>query len=108
MLRALGLAALLAALSACTTTFEGERPSTLYGQHLDAAVALYGPWSDTLRIGGRQYYLWRRRVETPEGDVFCELRLEITSRRLIARRFLQGYPDACALFTAKFVPVERQ
>lgn len=105
MLRLGGLGAALL-LGACATTFEGERPSALYGQHLDAARALYGPWQAQFTVDGRRYYLWRRSARTADGEVFCELRLEITAHGLIARRFMQGYPDACDLFTARFVPAE--
>jgi len=111
MLRKARLLALLlpgALLAGCVTSFEGERPSSLYGQHVDAAVALYGPWQDQMTLAGKRYYLWRRSVETTEGPRFCELRLEITPKQLIARRLLQGYPEACGLFTAQFVPDARK
>lgn len=91
-------------LSACATAFEGEAPSALYGQHSDAAVALYGRWDEAVTLQGRRYYLWRRSVETADGLRVCELRLEITPKQLIARRLIQGYPEACELFTARFVP----
>lgn len=97
----------LALLAGCATSFEGERPSSLYGQHVDAAVALYGPWQEQMMLEGKRYYLWRRSAETPEGPRYCELRLEITPKQLIARRLLQGYPQACDLFTAHFVPDAR-
>ncbi|MGA0604379.1 hypothetical protein ACO2Q0_00125 [Phenylobacterium sp. VNQ135] len=100
----LALAAL--ALGGCATEFEGEKPSSLYGQPTDAAVALYGPWDEALTLEGRRYYLWRRSIETEDGVRFCELRLEITSRNLIARRLMQGYPGACELFMARFVPAK--
>jgi len=102
---ALLIAALL--LSGCATAFEGERPSTLYGQHTDAAVALYGPWNETVILEGRRYYIWRRKTDTPEGPIYCELRLEVTSKQLIARRLVRGYPEACDQFTARFVPDKR-
>lgn len=109
MARRLLLAALgLLLLAGCATEFEGEKPSSLYGQHTDAAVALYGPWDEAITLEGRRYYLWRRSVETPEGVRFCELRLEITSKNLIARRLMQGYPGACELFMARFVPAENK
>ncbi|MCR5875808.1 hypothetical protein LRS10_17555 [Phenylobacterium sp. J426] len=99
--------ALAAFTAGCATEFEGERPSSLYGQHTDAAVALYGPWDEALNLNGQRYYLWRRSVETDEGLRFCELRLEVTERNVIARRLLQGYPDACQLFAARFVAGDR-
>ena len=108
VLRAASLALVLAGAGACTTTFEGERPSALYGQHIDAAVGLYGPWDEALNINGKNYYLWRRKAASPNGEVFCELRIEVTSRRLIAGRLMQGFPEACALFTAKFVPSDHK
>lgn len=107
MLRAAALASLIG-LSACATTFEGERPSALYGQPTDAAIALYGHWDEAFTLEGRRYYLWRRKVDTTDGPRFCELRLEITSRNLIARRLMQGYPAACELFSARFVPADNK
>lgn len=104
--RALAPAALALAVSACATAFEGEKPSALYGQHIDAAVALYGPWAEQLTMEGRRYYLWRRKAETADGEQYCELRFEVTAKQQIARRLLQGYPLACELFTARFVPTE--
>ncbi len=101
-------AVLGAALAGCATEFEGERPSTLYGQPTDAAVALYGRWDESVSLGGKHYYIWRRSVETADGPRFCELRLEITSHGLIARRLMQGYPDACGLFAARFVPADNK
>lgn len=103
------LAPLTAALllGGCATAFEGERPSTLYGQHTDAAVALYGPWHEALTLEGRRYYVWRRKAETADGPLYCELRLEVTPKQLIARRLIRGYPEACDLFTARFVPDKR-
>lgn len=103
------LAALLAALlplGACVTAFEGEQPSSLYGQHSDAAVALYGLWDEAVTLNGRRYYIWRRTAETTDGVRVCELRLEITPKQIIARRLVQGYPEACDLFTARFVPAD--
>ena len=102
------IAALVLGLGACTTTFEGERPSALYAQHLDAAVTLYGAWDERFTLEGKTYYLWRRKLTTDEGDRYCELRLEVTDKRQIARRLMQGYPPACDLFTARFVPAERR
>lgn len=96
------------ALSACVTTFEGERPSALYGQHLDAAIALYGPWEERLDVEGKTYYLWRRSAKLASGEVMCELRLEVTPKHIIARRLMQGFPEACNLFMAQLVPLERQ
>ncbi|WP_309088693.1 hypothetical protein [Phenylobacterium sp.] len=95
------------ALGGCVTSFEGERPSSLYGQHTDAAVALYGPWDEAVTLEGKRYYIWRRQAETAQGVRVCELRLEITPRHLIARRLVRGYPEACDLFTARFVPDKR-
>ncbi len=103
-MRAAALLPGLLLLGACATAFEGEQPSALYGQHSDAAVALYGRWDDAVTLEGRRYYIWRRRVETTDGERVCELRLEITPKQLIARRLIQGYPEACQLFTARFVP----
>jgi hypothetical protein len=91
----------LLALSACTTTFEGERPSNLYAQHLDVAVGLYGRWDEKFDMEGKSYYLWRRRVTQDDGDHYCELRLEVSRQLIIARRLMQGYPAACDLFTAR-------
>jgi hypothetical protein len=104
MRAALFLAACLG-LGACTTTFEGEAPSNLYGQHLDAAVGLYGRWDEQFVMDGKIYYLWRRRVTQEDGDRFCELRLEVTPQRVIARRLMQGYPAACDLFTTRMAPI---
>jgi hypothetical protein len=100
MRRALLILALLA-VAACTTTFEGEKPSHLPGQHLDVAVGLYGPWDEQFVMEGKTYYMWRRRVTQEDGDHYCELRLEITPQRLIARRLMQGYPAACELFSTR-------
>jgi hypothetical protein len=106
---ALALAAVAPTLLAgCATEFEGERPSTLYGQPTDAAVALYGRWDESVVLAGKLYYIWRRSVDTDEGPRFCELRLEITERNTIARRLMQGYPDACGLFAARFVPADNK
>ncbi|WP_041373369.1 hypothetical protein [Phenylobacterium zucineum] len=103
----------LAALAACATAIEGDRPSALYGQSADAAVALYGPWDEAVTLAGKRYHIWRRRADTADGPRYCELRLEITpqgptGQGLIARRLVQGYPEACDLFTAQMVPVERK
>lgn len=97
----------LLGLAACTTTTEGEKASTLLSQHLDVAVGLYGRWDEQFVMEGKTYYLWRRRVTQDDGDHFCELRLEVTAQRLIARRLMQGYPAACDLFTARMAPVTR-
>jgi hypothetical protein len=105
LLSASALAASLA-VGGCATEFEGEKPSGLYGQDTDAAVALYGVWDEAVTLEGRRYYIWRRSIETADGVRFCELRLEITNRNKIARRLMQGYPDACQLFAARFVPTE--
>lgn len=106
MRRAALLIALLG-LSACATTLEGDRPSNLYGQHLDVAVGLYGRWDDRFVLDGKTYYLWRRRATLDSGDHYCELRLEVTPHHLIARRLMQGYPAACDLFSARMAPVSR-
>lgn len=106
MRRATALAAALL-LGGCVTAFEGEAPSSLYGQHTDAAVALYGPWDEAATLEGKRYYIWRRKTETADGLRYCELRLEITPKQLIARRLIRGYPEACELFTARFVPDKR-
>lgn len=57
-----------------------------------------------MTLAGKRYYIWRRRIETSDGLRYCELRLEITPRQLIARREIRGYAEACALFAARFVP----
>ncbi len=107
MLRAAALLGLIG-LAACATSFEGDGPSALYGQHTDAAVALYGRWDEAVNLQGRRYYIWRRQAETTDGVRVCELRLEITSKNLIARRLMQGYPEACALFAARFVATDNK
>lgn len=99
----LAAAAGLIVLAGCATAFEGEKPSALYGQHIDAAVALYGHWNEQVALEGRRYVLWRRRIETTDGDRYCELRLELTSKNLIARRLIRGHPTACELFQTHFV-----
>jgi hypothetical protein len=90
------------ALAACQTVGEVSGESALIGEELDSAVGLYGPWAESLVLDGRQTYVWRRS-STIEGKVyFCELRVETSYRRTVSRAYLQGFPEACGLFSVQY------
>ena len=91
---------LLLAVSACATVVNG--PTRLMGENLDAATGLYGPWSEQVDLEGRPMYIWRRKLITPVGDRFCELRVRLGFRQTIAKAYLQGFPDACKLFAVRY------
>ena len=90
-----------AALAGCQTTVLGT--SRLAGQDLDAAVALYGPWSDQIQLKGRQVYIWRRTLIAAGNPEVCEFRVELGFRRQISRAYMQGVPAACQLYAVKTV-----
>lgn len=95
------LAALLGlVLAGCASTVNG--PSRLAGQELDAAAALYGPWVDQTTLEGRPLYIWRRSLMANGQARYCELRVQLGFRKTIRRAFLQGMPDACALFAVRY------
>jgi len=101
MLRALGIAALVA-VAGCQTVSEVGGDSALSGQELDTAVGLYGPWQEFLVLDGKRTYVWRRHYLAEEKPYFCELRVEMGFRRTISRTFVQGYPEACRLFAVRY------
>lgn len=89
-------------LGGCATVVNG--PTRLMGENLDAATALYGPWTQEIYLQGRTLYIWRRKLITPVGDRFCEMRVQLGFRQTIARAYLQGFPDACKLFAVRYQP----
>lgn len=123
MLRVLGLCAALA-LCGCQTMDEVTGDSALAGQPIDSALALYGPWEEYAVIDGKPIYIWRRHYTstTPPAEIasgtaasaatatrisgptdyYCELRVEMGFRRLISRSLMQGYPDACRMFSVRY------
>lgn len=109
MLRIVPIAALLA-LGACATNsaaVPGE--NNLTGKDIQAAVAIYGPWSQQLTLSGQPVYIWRRHLR-PAGsatDVYCELRIETGYRTTVSRSQMQGYPAACNLFSIRYTSALR-
>ncbi|MDE2487402.1 MAG: hypothetical protein KGO51_08390 [Alphaproteobacteria bacterium] len=99
MKAALALIILATALGGCQTTTTGA--SRLAGQDLDAAVALYGPWSDEIVLKGRPLYIWRRTLIANGEPQVCEFRVELGFRRQISRAYMQGVPAACRLYAVK-------
>ncbi|WP_374472398.1 hypothetical protein [Phenylobacterium sp.] len=100
MLRAWAVAGLIS-LGGCQTLAPAGAEGALSGQELDAAVGLYGPWTEYLVLDGKRTYLWRKRYAGGPQDYYCELRVEMGFRRTISRSFIQGYPQACRLFAAR-------
>ena len=99
-MRGIIITALALATAACATPGAGGE-SRLAGQDLDAAVGLYGPWSDSMVLNGRPTYVWRRQVTAEAKAYYCELHVQTGFRRTISRTTLQGFPDACRLFGAR-------
>ena len=91
--------ALAMLLAGCASTVNG--PSRLAGQELDAAVALYGEWSEEVTLDGEPTYIWRRTLVASGGPQVCELRVQLGFRRTISRAFMQGLPDACKLYAVR-------
>lgn len=89
-------------LGGCVSLVPGEEAVT--GQPVDAAVALYGPWAQEALIQGRTVYIWRREVidEKTKVPYVCELRATVGFRRTIASTVLEGYPQACELFSVSY------
>jgi len=85
-----------AALAACQTTVMGH--SRLIGQDLDAAVALYGPWSEQIMLKDRPVYIWRRVLVGGSSPQYCELRVQLGFRTTISSAYMQGVPAACQLY----------
>lgn len=98
-MRRTALIPILLALAGCQSIENG--PSRLEGQNLDAAMALYGPWTEQTLIDGRPLYIWRRTLIAGGQPYVCELRLETGFRDAISKAYLQGVPDACKLFALK-------
>jgi hypothetical protein len=98
-MRRLILLPILAVLAGCQGVING--PSRLEGQNLDAAVALYGPWTEETHIQDRPLYIWRRTLIAGGEPFVCELRLETGFRNAVTKAYLQGVPDACKLFALK-------
>jgi hypothetical protein len=95
-----GLAAgALAGCQSAMTTSGG--PSRLAGQNLDAAVALYGAWSEQAVISGREVYIWRRTLVRDGSPAVCELTVELGFRQIIRIANMRGVPDACRLFATR-------
>lgn len=88
------------ALAGCASTSNG--PSRLAGQELDAAVALYGDWAESVEIYGHPTYIWRRTLIAGDQHLVCELRVELGFRKTIRRAFLEGQPDACKLYAVRY------
>lgn len=89
-------------LAACSTVSEVTGDSALSGHDLDAAVGLYGPWEDFVVLDGRPTYIWRRHYVDQKKNYYCELRVEMGFRRTISRSTMQGFPDACRLFSVRY------
>lgn len=89
-------------LAACQTTAETGGANALYGEELDAALGLYGPYAEYLMLDGKPTYVWRRNFQTADQNYFCELRVETGFRRTISRSVMQGFPDACRLFSVSY------
>ena len=95
------LAGLGLLLAACTSVANGA--SKLPGQNLDAAVALYGPWTEENTPEGQPVYIWRRTLIAAGDKKVCEMRITLGFRRTIGDVVIQGQPDACKLFAIKYV-----
>ena len=92
----------LLALGGCST---GKAPvsSQFLGQHIDAVTALYGPWAEVVTLDGRPMYIWRRNTMVADANYYCELWIETGYRQAVAKRVMQGYPDACRQFQVRYV-----
>lgn len=88
-------------LGACTSVANGA--SKLPGQNIDAAVALYGPWTEEITPEGPPLYIWRRTLLVGDEKKVCEMRITLGFRRTIGDVIIQGQPDACKLFAIKYV-----
>jgi hypothetical protein len=102
MRRILLIAVLAAGLAACETVSEATGGSSLEGQDLGAAVGIYGPWDDYVILEGKPTYIWRRRYEADGQAYYCEMRVEMGFRRTIRGSRMQGFPDACRLFSTQY------
>lgn len=89
-------------LTGCSTVREVTGNSAIDGQPLDAAVAIYGPWEQLVVLEGVQTYIWRRHYTAESKDYYCELRVETGYRKTISRSVMQGFPDACRLFSVRY------
>jgi hypothetical protein len=89
-------------LAACSTLKEVGGETALSGQQLDAALGLYGPYSQFMQIDGKPTYVWRRHYTADAQDYYCELRIETGYRRTISASVMQGYPQACRLFSVRY------
>jgi hypothetical protein len=81
----------------------GNGASKLPGQNLDAAVALYGPWTEEITPEGQPMYIWRRTLVTGDQKKVCELRVTLGFKRTIGDVIIQGQPEACRLFQIRYV-----
>jgi hypothetical protein len=93
--------ALAAPLCACASGGAANGPARLAGQELDAAVALYGPWTEQIDLAGQPTYIWRRTLLVGEVRHVCELRVQLGYHRTIRTAIMQGLPDACALYAVR-------
>ena len=91
MLRFVPIAALLA-LAACATPAAVSGGNRLDGQDIQAAVNLYGPWTQKVVLGAQPVYIWRRhqRPDGSETEVYCEMRIETGYRATVSRSQMQG------------------
>jgi len=101
---ACALSGLCLVLGACaSSTAIGNGASKLPGQNLDAAVALYGPWTEEITPEGQPMYIWRRTLVAGEVKKVCELRITLGFKRTIGDVIIQGQPEACRLFQIRYV-----
>ena len=99
--------ALATALSACATAPVVDASHALAGHDLETANALYGRYQDRARIGGKDYYLWRRAVQVGDQSMVCELRVELGFRNMVRSSIAEGYPAACDQFSVRFTAAEQ-
>jgi hypothetical protein len=91
-----------ALMGGCATVEVVDPPTALNGRELTVAVDLYGQWDARLTIGGEPQYLWRRAVVSENKPYVCELRAFVSLRNVIRKVTMEGFPEACALFSVQY------
>ncbi|THD80618.1 MAG: hypothetical protein E7812_07770 [Phenylobacterium sp.] len=94
-------------LAGCQTPAAANGPSRLAGQRLDAAVALYGPWSEEIQLEGQPAYIWRRTMVRNGSPEVCELKVELGFRDTIRATSMRGVTEACRLFATHTQSVDK-
>jgi hypothetical protein len=86
----------------CATVEVVDPPTALNGRELNTALNLYGQWDERLTVNNEPQYLWRRAVVSEGQPYVCELRVVVSLRNIIRAVSMEGFPEACALFSVQY------